>query len=49
MHLSGQINRQIPSLDRPEGIIQRIFLVCLRYYADHRLGRKPDTRSFLDL
>jgi len=31
MHLLGQINMHILSLGRPEGIIQRIPAVCLRY------------------
>jgi len=31
MHLLDQMYKQILSLDRSEGIIQRTFVVCLRY------------------
>ena len=35
MYLLTQIGKQIPSLGRQQGIIQRNFAVCLRYHEAH--------------
>ena len=49
MHLLGQRCKQIQSLDRPEGINQRILVVCLRYSQDRKFIKHEAKRELFPI